>query len=64
MKIALRIQQYYGRTDTRTHGHTEWLLELLVGAKKDFCSKICMFKDFHVLDCLNFHLMVTFDSLL
>ena len=38
MKIELRIQQYHGRTDRhmdrQTHGHTEGLLELLVGAKK------------------------------
>ena len=31
MKIELRIQQYH----RQTHRHTEWLLELLVGAKKD-----------------------------
>ena len=34
MKIELRIQQYHGQTDGHTHTHTEWLLELLVGAKK------------------------------
>ena len=33
MKIELRIQQYHGWTDRQTHIHTEWLLELLVGAK-------------------------------
>ena len=32
MKVELRIQQYHRWTDT--HTHTEWLLELLVGAKK------------------------------
>ena len=33
MKIVLRIQQYQRLTDGQTDGRTEWLLELLVGAK-------------------------------
>ena len=35
MKIELRIQYYYGRT----HRHTEWLLELLAGARNK-CDRL------------------------
>ena len=34
MNIELRIQQYHGQTDR----HTEWLLELLVGAENTLPS--------------------------
>ena len=46
MKIELRIQQYHGRTDGRMDGRTEWLLELLVGAKNNalLCFPCHIFK--------------------
>ena len=41
MKIELRIQQYHGQTDGQTDRHTEWLLELLVGAKNELMFQSC-----------------------
>ena len=68
MKIELRIQQYDRQTDRHTHRHTEWLLELLVGAKKNlvyvftFGSAISHSTRSGVMDILILWLLETIQS--